>query len=69
MRKLILVMLLGLTITANADNTINNIPKDKIFYIDENGYYQKWERPKKYEDWTYVDENGYDYTIKIIIED
>jgi len=69
MRKLILALILGLTITANADNAINNIPKDKIYYIDENGYIQIWERPKKYEDWTYVDENGYDYTIKIIIED
>ena len=38
------------------------------FYIDENGYIQVYEYPLGYTNWTYADENGYDYTIKIIVE-
>lgn len=71
MKRLILAVLMTVAFNVNADMSIDNIPEDKVYpvyFVDENGYYQKWERPKKYEDWTYTDENGYDYTIIIKVK-
>lgn len=86
MRKVILAVLLGLTLNANAyqptdkwtggDTQVQQATKywtdnakKYVYWYDENGQVQAWRKPQKYEDWTYVDENGYDYTIKIIIEE
>lgn len=39
------------------------------YWYDENGIVRAWRRPQRYQDWTYVDSDLIDYTIKIIIEE
>ncbi|MCP3899151.1 MAG: hypothetical protein GY707_05490 [Desulfobacteraceae bacterium] len=84
MRKLILAVVLGLTVNANADSNImydyNPDPRDawrftsdqvwdaNTYYIDENGYTQPYDAPIGYTSWTDIDENVYDYEVKIRIK-
>ncbi len=81
MRKLILAVILGLTVNANAERTVvydyTPNPRDawrftseqawdaNTYYIDENGYTQTYDNPIGYTNWTDIDENLYDYEVKI----
>ena len=79
MKKLFLAILITISVNLSADSYIPDIRTAwsngsyktfdaNHFYIDENGYVQAYQEPKGYIDWTYTDENVYDYTIKIIID-
>lgn len=50
-----------------------------LYYVTNNGYLQpylpvkrnilnEYDKPSKYQDWTYLDENGYDYTVIIEVK-
>jgi len=50
-------------------------PQIPQYYMDGNGYIMPYHsytptssKPQRYEDWTYTDENGLDYTVIIKID-
>ena len=60
-----------ISVSAIADNTINNIPDDPeytVYYEDENGHIRKWQPKQRYETWTDIDENVYDYEVIIKVK-
>lgn len=82
MKKFLTVMVLSMVLAGSA--MANNgcdfgypYPVESVqagYYMDGNGRIQPYNtngRPsynRKYEDWTYLDENGYDYTIQIEVK-
>lgn len=76
MKKLILAILLSVSVSAVADNRIDgawldSIKKEQdrvVYYEDENGHIRKWQPAQKYETWTDIDENVYDYEIIIKVK-
>lgn len=76
-KYILFAVLLIVNVSVFADNTtyIEEVGEPHIqtgYYMDGNGimYPYTVQSPynRKYEDWTYLDENGYDYTIQIEIK-
>lgn len=77
--KKILTLILLMFAFSTVSIANENVPYDacrmanmeSIYYMDGNGYIQQYPQsnPKqRYIPWTYLDENGYDYTILIEIQ-
>lgn len=73
MKLLLIILTLALSTLAYAGDKSTQSPTLVKYHMDGNGYIMPYHnyrpaKPQRYEDWTYIDENGLDYTVIIRIE-